>query len=80
MTDALTLSRRKILEVLNQETFTTAGAKSAVISELTGLKGATLYRSLSALLRDGYVRQNERGDPYYLTDAGEARVNSHDSQ
>ncbi len=80
MTEALTLSRRKILEVLNQETFTTAGAKSAVISELTGLKGATLYRSLSALLRDGYVRQNERGDPYHLTDAGEARVNSHDSQ
>ena len=71
MTDTLSPSQRKILEALRQETFRTAGAKSSVLAELTGLKLATLYKSLSALLRNGYARQNERGDPYYLTDAGE---------
>lgn len=74
MTDALSPSQRKILEVLKQETFRTAGAKSALLAELTGLKLPTLYKSLSTLLRKGYARQNERGDPFYLTDAGEEAI------
>ena len=40
MTETLTPSRRKILEILSQETFRTAGAKSSVMSEITGLKGS----------------------------------------
>jgi len=71
VTDGLSPSQRKILDALSQETFRTAGAKSSVLAEFTGMKGSHLYKTLSTLLRKGYVRQNERGDPYYLTDAGE---------
>lgn len=71
VTGAISPSKRKILEALSQETFRTAGAKSAVLAEVTGVKGSHLYKTLSTLMRKGYVRQNERGDPFYLTDAGE---------
>jgi len=74
MTGALSPSQRKILDALKQETFRTAGAKSSVLAEVTGLKAGTLYKSLSALLRNGYARQNERGDPFYLTEEGERAI------
>ncbi len=74
VTGAMSPSQRKILDALRQETFRTAGAKSSVLAELTGLKPGTLYKSLSTLLRKGYARQNERGDPFYLTDEGEKAI------
>lgn len=71
MTGVITATGRKILEALALETFKDTGGRASVLIEVTGLKPATFYRVASALVRDGYARQHEKGDPYFITAMGE---------
>jgi len=72
--DTLTVNGRMLLETLALETFRKAGGRSRALIEVTGMNSGTFYRNMSRLMNAGYVRQSERGDPYYLTQAGEDRL------
>ena len=63
-------SGRKLLETLSLETFAQTGARSNVLQSVVSLKTQTLYKALSALMRDGYVTQAQKGDPFYITEKG----------
>ena len=65
----LTKAQRRVLETLALAVFTDTGARAAVLQkELAMEKG--LFNVLSQLKLKGYVRQDQRGDPYYITDLG----------
>lgn len=70
----VTPSGRKLLETLAMETFKDTGGRASVLISVTGLKDLTFYRTASALVRDGYARQHEKGDPYFLTDKGAVKL------
>jgi hypothetical protein len=70
----LTPTGRQILETLALETFAETGAKAATLQSILQLKHATLYAALSTLMRNAYVTQAQRGDPYYITERGKAAV------
>jgi len=70
MRGTVTASAQKVLETLAMETFKEPGGRASVLIHVTGLKDATFYRAASALVRDGFVRQSDKGDPYFLTEKG----------
>ena len=65
---------RELLEMLAMETFREAGARSPTLIANVRMSSATLYKVLSALLRDGFIRQHEKGDPFYITEKGLAAI------
>lgn len=67
----LTKSQLKLLETLSMETFKHAGAKSSVLIKLTEISASTVYGALSTLLEKKYIRQAQKGDPYFLAQKGE---------
>lgn len=72
--DYLSPNGRKLLETLAQETFKETGGRASVLIEVTGMKPASFYRTASALIRNGYARQHEKGDPYFITSKGELAI------
>lgn len=74
MRGTITKTGRTILEALALETFKDTGGRASVLIEMSKLSSTSFYRAASALLRDGYVRQHEKGDPYYLTAEGEKQL------
>jgi hypothetical protein len=64
----------KILETLALESFRDTGGRASVLVKVTGLTEATFYRAISDLVRDGYARQDAKGDPYYITAKGEKAI------
>lgn len=70
----LSKAQRDVLEMLDLETFETTGAKSAKIATSTLIPEGSLWRTLSTLKRHGYVRQGAKGDPFYITEAGKAKL------
>jgi hypothetical protein len=70
----ITPTGRKILDTLALETFKVTGGRASVLIEVTGLKPASFYRAASGLVRDGYARQDVKGDPYYITAKGEGAI------
>ena len=72
--DYVSQNGRILLETLALETFKDTGGRASVLIEVTGLKPASFYRTASALVRDGYVRQSEKGDPYTITSKGELAI------
>jgi hypothetical protein len=70
----LSKTQREILAVLNLAVFENIGAKSSEIGKATGIPDGTLWRTLSTLKRLHYVEQSSKGDPYYLTDEGRAKL------
>lgn len=76
-------NQRKILELLSLNIFSDTGAKLTDIRNGTSLVDATLFRALSSLKGRGYLTQDSKGDPYYLTQAGRTAMmpagDSHDS-
>lgn len=66
----LTATGRRVLEMLNNDIFIEPGAKSQQILSALQLKESTLYYVLGALKRDGFVRQDQRGNPFYITEEG----------
>jgi hypothetical protein len=71
---ALTKTQLEVLSVLNLAVFEDIGTKSKQIGEATGIPAGTLWRTLSTLKRLHYVDQSAKGDPYYLTDEGRAKL------
>lgn len=74
MTGTLTKSGRTLLETLALEVFQNPGARASVLIENTGMKSTTFYRVASQLVKDGLVRQDAKGDPYYITAEGMKRL------
>lgn len=75
----MTESKRKILEVLALAVFERTGARSKQIIDSLDIPAKTIYRVLSELKKDGYLTQDNKGDPYYITEAGKAAIGlSHD--
>ena len=73
-TGTLSLRGRKLLETLRLESFKETGARSSVLQEVSELRSSTFFRTISDLMRAGYVRQSSKGDPYYITDRGVAAI------
>lgn len=62
---------RKILECLALGVFTDIGARKAQIQEVTSIPDGTIYRLLSSLKQRGFISQATKGDPYYISPAGQ---------
>ena len=60
--------------MLAVETFIEVGAKAAVLAQEARLDQKYIYRVLRTLMKRGLVRQDEQGEPYRLTEAGRAKV------
>lgn len=74
MSGTLTRSGRTLLETLALDVFQITGARASVLIDTTGMKPTTFYRVASQLVRDGLVRQDVKGDPYYITTDGTKRL------
>lgn len=74
MVGTLTKSGRNLLETLALEVFQNPGARASVLIEQTGMKSTTFYRVASQLVKDGLVRQDAKGDPYFITAEGLKRL------
>jgi hypothetical protein len=72
----VTPSGRKILEKLALEVFAESGARTAALMDATGLVKATFYKAASALLRDGYITQDAKGEPFRITEEGRGKLKS----
>lgn len=71
---ALTSTQKKVLEALNIETFTPAGARAVTLQRITGLSDSSLFRALGKLKREGYITQAKEGDPYFISDKGKQAI------
>jgi predicted transcriptional regulator len=68
---ALTTQQKALLTALALEVFAEAGAKgSQLMANVTALAPSSFYRTISTLMSKGFVRQNKKGDPFYITDKG----------
>lgn len=74
MAGTLTKSGRNLLETLALEVFQNPGARASVLIEQTTMKSTTFYRVASQLVKDGLVRQDAKGDPYFITAEGLKRL------
>lgn len=61
-----------ILIIMNTSIFQTSGITHTQIKENTGISGGTLTRSLSALKESGYISQNAKREPYFITPEGQS--------
>jgi predicted transcriptional regulator len=74
MAGTITPKGRKVLDALNMAIFREAGASAPQIMDAAGLGSSTVYTVLSRLKADGYIRQHEKGHPYYITEQGIAAI------
>ena len=74
MAGTLTKAGRTLLETLALEVFQTPGARGKQLMDTTGIGNSTFYRTASQLVKDGLVRQDSRGDPFYITAEGLKRL------
>lgn len=59
-----------ILEAIGMEIFSEAGARARQLSEITGLGSSSAYTALNSLKNSGHIRQDKKGDPFYITKDG----------
>lgn len=76
--DPLTPNQLKLLRAMSLEVFR-AGATFTDLAEATDLGRGAIQRTMSRLLKLGYVNQPQTGGSYAITDAGRARVESSES-
>jgi hypothetical protein len=74
MTGTITPMQRKVLETLALEIFAGPGARASQIQSATGMKEPTLYKVLSTLKKEGLIQQAIKGDPYHITEDGQAAI------
>src|SRR4029077_1874048 len=74
--DKLTPRQAQALEALALETFAEAGAKATQVADIAHIPTDNIFRVLSALKRLEYVKQSAKGDPYYITVTGRARLST----
>lgn len=63
-------TQKRILETLALETFIVVGAKAQSLMNQAGVTERNIYRALASLMREGYVRQAAKGDPYFIEEKG----------
>jgi hypothetical protein len=84
ITDPLTRNQRRILELLNLPVFKTDGASlSELMDESTesNLSRGSVLRIISRLMELGFVRQEAKRAPYFITEAGTIKLkDSEDSE
>lgn len=68
--DHLTSQQAAILELLALPVFTQAGAETRQITSAVNISYSTVYRVLSNLKERGYITQDRRGDPFFISDKG----------
>lgn len=74
--DKLSQQQREILEFLALETFTKTGAKShTILKQLPNISNP--YRVLSNLKARGFIDQDTKGDPFYITSTGRGKLTEH---
>lgn len=66
----LTAQQRKVLDILAMDIFTEVGAKTEQVKKATNIPDGTIFRILNSLKRAEYIRQHQRGDPYFITPFG----------
>lgn len=69
-TGSLTSPEKQIIEFLALDVFDTSGAPIRAMVAALNITERHLYRILSSLKRAGYIDQDKKGDPYYLTEQG----------
>lgn len=77
--DKLSRHQIAVLRALNLEVFTTTGAKATQVAKSSGVDETYIYKVLSSLKRLGYIRQHQKGDPFFITDEGKDAINQIDS-
>jgi len=70
VSDELTDSQQRALEVLSWETFVKAGTSARILAEQARIPQGSIYRILTTLMKADYVSQAKKGEPYYITEAG----------
>ena len=66
----LTQAEEKAIDIMAMAAFVDVGIRATILSEQAHFARATGYRVLSDLIELGLVKQHEKGDPHYLTEAG----------
>jgi hypothetical protein len=74
VTNRLTDSQQRALDVLSWETFVKAGCSARILAEQARIASGSIYRVLNALMRLGYVTQASRGEPYFISEQGQAAL------
>jgi DNA-binding MarR family transcriptional regulator len=68
------------LTVLNYAIFEDTGAKSKDLESAVNMPRPSLFRTLSRLKQRGYISQGAKGDPYYITETGRAKLQDEQQQ
>lgn len=66
--DQITPSQRAVLDFLALETFRQSGARSNIIQ--ANVTVGNIWRVLSNLKQQGYIKQSTKGDPFTITEKG----------
>ena len=74
MTNQLTDSQQRALDVLSWETFVTAGCSARILAEQAKIPSGSIYRVLNTLMKLGHVTQAKRGEPYFITEEGKSAL------
>lgn len=72
----LTENERTVLELMTQRSSSNEGVTRKDIIELGGIPEGSVQHVLPSLVRRGFVQQEKKRAPYYITNEGLAAVNS----
>ncbi len=75
LTDKLTDSQERALDVLSWETFSKAGCSARILAEQAKIPSGSVYRVLNALMKLGHVTQSSKGEPYFISESGSKALN-----
>ena len=73
MRGAVTKNGRKMLETLALEAFCDTGGRQTALIR-AGIPEGSFARTVSALIRDGFVTQDAKGEPYRITETGKKKL------
>jgi hypothetical protein len=71
---------RQVLDILDYAIFEDTGAKSKDLESAVNMPRPSLFRTLNRLKQRGYISQGAKGDPYYITDTGRAKLQDEQQQ
>ncbi|OQA43731.1 MAG: hypothetical protein BWY52_01780 [Chloroflexi bacterium ADurb.Bin325] len=74
MRGTVTKNGRKLLETLALEAFRDTGGRQATLIKASGIAEGSFARTVSALIRDGFVTQDAKGEPYRITETGQKKL------
>lgn len=74
MRGTVTKNGRLLLETLSLEVFLDTGGRQASLIKACGIPEGSFARAISALIRDGFVTQDAKGEPYRITAKGQSKL------